>query len=142
MPRKRNDNLFDADKSGPDMSPMIDLVFLLLIFFMVASTLITYKKDENVTIPIALDGQVPKLIVGRVIINVYEDGSVHDEEGGLMSLDQVTEVMRQAKDSNPNARLHLRADAKCPHQFVRDAIDASAQGGVSSVVFSTYQTKN
>ena len=141
MPRKRDRNLFDSDKSGPDMSPMIDLVFLLLIFFMVASTLITYKKDDNVVIPIALDGQVPKLIQGRVIINVYQDGSVHDEGGVLMSLDQVTQVMTQAKASDPNARLHLRADAKVPHQDVRDVIQASAEGGVSSVIFSTFQAE-
>ena len=88
MPKKRR-HLFDSDKAAPDMSPMIDLVFLLLIFFMVASRLITYKKDENVEIPIVIDGQVPELIKGRVIINVYQDGTVYDEDSRPLTLEQV-----------------------------------------------------
>ena len=120
------------------MSPMIDLVFLLLIFFMVASTMITYKKDPNVTIPAASAGLPPKVLEGRIIVNVYPDGSVHNEYGRLMSLDEVTQVMEQAKAKNPNTRLHIRADKNVSHVKVKDVIRASAEGGVNSVIFSTF----
>ncbi|MFT5466444.1 MAG: biopolymer transport protein ExbD [Verrucomicrobiales bacterium] len=120
------------------MSPMIDLVFLLLIFFMVASKLITFKKDENVLIPIVFEGQVPESIEGRVIINVYQDGTVYDEESRPMTLEDVTRVMAEAKAANPDAKLHLRGDARVPEGKVRDVVRASAEGGVSSVIFSTH----
>lgn len=117
---------------------MIDLVFLLLIFFMVASRLITYKKDENVEIPIVLDGQVPENIQGRVIINVYADGTVYDEDSNPLTLEQVTQIMESAKASNPKAKIHIRGDLGADSEKIRDVVDASAQGGVSQVIFSTY----
>ena len=123
-----------------DLSPMIDLVFLLLIFFMVSSTLITIRQDPNITIPIASDGKVPKQVRGRIVVNVYQDGTVKSESGEVLTLDQVENRMRLAKQENPSVRLHVRADQVAAHAMVKDVIDASARGGVVNVIFSTYIT--
>ncbi len=140
MARARKDNFADS-KPNVDMSPMIDLVFLLLIFFMVASTMITYQKDKRVTIPIATDAKVPELIEGRIIINVYEDGKVRDETGTIeYTADQIEQLMARAKERNPNTRMHLRADKNASHKMVKDVINASARGGVNNIIFSTYVT--
>ena len=139
MARRRRDVL-GAAKAAPDMSPMIDLVFLLLIFFMVASTAITFKKDPNVRIPVAAAAKVPELIEGRVVFNVYPDGSVYDENSVPVSLDQVEQTMRLAKERNPRTRLHIRADKEVAHEKVKDVIAASGRGGVSNVIFSTFVT--
>ena len=48
---KEND-LFAGPGLKADLSPMIDLVFLLLIFFMVAANIITFPKDPNVVNPV------------------------------------------------------------------------------------------
>lgn len=142
MARKRKD-LFGGSKPNVDMSPMIDLVFLLLIFFMVASTMITYRKDKRVTIPIASDAKVPELIDGRVIINVYADGKVRDESGAVeYQPEQIEQLMAEAKARNPNTRLHLRADKAASHKSVKAVISASARGGVNHIIFSTYVTGN
>jgi biopolymer transport protein ExbD len=129
--------------SKPDinMSPMIDLVFLLLIFFMIASTLITYQKDPGIDIPIARNAVVPELIQGRVIVNVDDDGAIRDEFAKTLSLDQVEQIMANALQQNPNTRLHLRVDAKASHKMIKDVIAASARGGVNDLVFSTLQVK-
>ncbi len=124
-----------------DMSPMIDLVFLLLIFFMVASTAITYRKDKNVTVPVASDSVVPKNIENRIVLNVYQDGTIKDELGKVLTTGQVETRMAEAKKREPKTRLHLRCDKAVPHRMVKDVIAASARGGVSSVIFSTYQTE-
>jgi len=121
-----------------DMSPMIDLVFLLLIFFMIASTMITYQKDDRVTIPVALDSQVPNSVTSRIVFNVLMDGQVADEAGTMVSLDQVEQLVAAAKAESPALKLHLRADAKARHDKVNEVIAASARAGVSEVIFSTY----
>lgn len=139
MARRRRDVLGKA-QAGPDMSPMIDLVFLLLIFFMVASTAITYKKDRRVQIPVAAAAKVPELIEGRVVINIYPDGSVYDENSVPTSLDQVEQTMREARERNPRTRLHIRADREVAHEKVKDVIAASGRGGVNNVIFSTFVT--
>ena len=130
-----------STKPDVNMSPMIDLVFLLLIFFMIASTLITYQKDPEIEIPIAKNAVVPEVIMGRVIVNVDDDGSIRDEFSRPLSLDQVEAMMTNAKLRNPETRLHLRVDAKAPHKMVKDVIAASAKGGVNDLVFSTLQVK-
>ena len=56
-----------------DMSPMIDMVFLLLIFFMVASTMIVNRLDPDVFIPTGKSSEPPVQTGGRILINVFSD---------------------------------------------------------------------
>ncbi|MCP5539641.1 MAG: biopolymer transporter ExbD [Akkermansiaceae bacterium] len=132
--------LFPGKGLQVDMSPMIDLVFLLLIFFMVSSTMITNRVDPNVLIPAASAAKVPTLVQGRVVINVYADGTLKDDEGRVLDLAGVETRMRRAKTTDPSVRLLIRADRVAAHRYVKDVVDASAKGGVSSVIFSTYVT--
>src|SRR6056297_3151315 len=99
-----------------DLSPMIDLVFLLLIFFMVAANIITFPKDPNIVIPVASDAEVPTLVEGRVVINVYVDGTVKDVEGTTLSIPDLRQRISTARSTNPNARLHLRAHRAVPYK--------------------------
>ena len=135
---KKDQDLFEGSGFKADLSPMIDLVFLLLIFFMVTATMVTFKKDPRVVIPVASDAKVPKLIEGRVILNVLEDGTVANEIGETLTLPEVTQIMAAAKERNANTRLHLRADARVPYKFIKEASRASAEGGVPTVIFSTH----
>ncbi|MEM1295035.1 MAG: biopolymer transporter ExbD [Verrucomicrobiota bacterium] len=136
MPRSRK-NIY-GEKPNVNMSPMIDLVFLLLIFFMVASKMITVPRIEGVEIPIAVEARVPKDAQGRVVINVRRDGEILDiRERVLQPLD-VQRLMEAAKRSNPKTRLHLRVDQDVAHKHVEEVMQASARGGVSDVIFSTY----
>jgi len=136
----KTNELFEGPGLKADLSPMIDLVFLLLIFFMVTANMITYPKDPRVVIPVASDSKVPTLVEGRVVLNVYDDGTVKDIEGNTLSLPEVTQKISQVKAGNPNARLHLRAHKDVPYKHIQDVSRASAEGGVATVIFSTYQT--
>lgn len=136
----KNDELFEGPGLKTDLSPMIDLVFLLLVFFMVTANIITYPKDPNVIIPIASDAKVPELVEGRVVMNVYADGTLKNSEGTVTSLEQLTQTMSQARASNANTRLHLRAHKDVPYKFIKEVSQASAKGGVPTVIFSSYQT--
>ncbi|MBL9155676.1 MAG: biopolymer transporter ExbD [Verrucomicrobiales bacterium] len=133
-------SLFRGRSLQVDLSPMIDLVFLLLIFFMVSSTMITYRQDPNVKIPVASAGKVPGLIQGRVVLNVYEDGTIKDEAGMVIDTVGVETLMRGAKQADPAVRLHVRADRMAAHRFVKGVVEASAKGGVANVIFSTHVT--
>ena len=140
MPRRRNRELLLGSAPRADMSPMIDLVFLILIFFMIASTAIRFKQDKNVQVPIANKAAVPEVFEGRIIINVYEDGSTYDEDSNPVTLEEIELIMSRARSSNPHTRLHLRADKRARHEMVKKVIQASSRGGVNQVIFSTYVT--
>lgn len=140
MTTSDKDDLFEGSGLKMDLSPMIDLVFLLLVFFMVTSTVIRYRQDPNVVIPVASDSKVPEVVEGRVVINIYRDGTIKSENGDTLSVAEVTQRMAQAKAENANTRLHLRADKGVPYKHIKEVSQASAEGGVPTVIFSTYQT--
>lgn len=131
----------EQEEAEVQMAPLIDLVFLLLIFFMSGSTMITYAKDKRVKIPIAEDAKVPELVKSRVVLNVYADGVVRDEKRVReYTPEDVTELMAQAKARDPATRLHLRADRRVRHEVVKRVIAASAEAGVNDIILSTYIT--
>lgn len=141
MSRRRKAELFPQKNLVIDMSPMIDLVFLLLIFFMTSSRLISYLQDPNVAVPIAYEAKVSKNIEGRYVINVYADGSIHTGDGRVeLSLKQLEQRIARFRETTPNAKLLLRADRSVRHEKVREVIQASVRGGVSDVVFATFLT--
>lgn len=130
-------SLFKKSRLAVDLSPMIDLVFLLLIFFMITFQRVVEKHDPNVKVPFASGAEVGEDSKDRLVLNVYADGAVYDENRNLLTLEAVTAFVETEKLANPNLRLHLRADRETEHENVKKVIDAVAQGGIKDVIFST-----
>ncbi len=134
-------DIFADSRPALNMSAMIDLVFLLLIFFMVASKMITVPPIEGLEIPVASAATVPKDAKGRVVIHVTRDARILNPEGTVeLTVAEVESLLREAKALNPRTRLLLRSDQEVEHGVVKQVIQASAKAGVTDVVFSTYQT--
>ena len=126
-----------------DMSPMIDLVFLLLIFFMVSSHLIIIRIDKNVRPPTADNAQVSKNSHGRIVVNIYEDGTILDPNGRVLeTLEEIETYVSEQKDNNDLAdltsRLHVRADKYTNTRAIKKVVQASAEAGVNDVIFGSY----
>lgn len=133
----------DTEELEMDMSSMIDLVFLLLIFFMVSSHLIIVQIDKRVNPPTADNAQVAKVIGGRVVVNVLEDGSIWgQDEVELPSTQAITDYVEQIAEANADAgietRLNLRADKNADARDVKRAVQAAGDAGVHEVIFGSY----
>lgn len=126
-----------------DMSSMIDLVFLLLIFFMVSSHLIIVEIDKRVNPPTATNAQVAKNASGRVVVNVLSDGSIWAQgKEELPTVEAITDYVDQARLKNENAgiptRLNLRADEDVDTRVIKKVVQAAGEAGVSDVIFGSY----
>ena len=127
-----------------DMSPMIDMVFLLLIFFIVASTVIVVKQDPEVKPPIAKHSRKAKDGKGRIVINVREDGTFLAETATLTFDDSkaIQEYIKERKAVEEGKGLtpiiHLRGDKTVSFKYVRTVIRAAAIAGVDNVVLSVF----
>jgi biopolymer transport protein ExbD len=132
------------DELKVDMSPMIDMVFLLLIFFIVASTVIVVKQDPEVEPPVAKASKKAKDGKGRIVINIRKDGTFRAEKTTVEFADAeaITDYVKEKKDEEKAKGLepiiHLRGDKGVPFKHVRTVIRAAAAAGVDSVVFSVY----
>jgi len=134
-----------SDAMKMDMSPMIDMVFLLLIFFMIASQMITIKMDPEVLPPVADMAVKSKVFKGRFVVNIYEDGTFKDVDWKPISEEEITErihkLYEQLKDSPNPAKLHIRADRLAPVLAIKKVAKAAGAGGVNTIIFSSYVTK-
>ena len=124
-----------------NMSPMIDLVFLLLIFFMVASTLIDKMIDPEVTPPVAKDALVREsLSEGRVLINILEDGTLRNEQKLAISEEEITKLVKAVDAENKRlgveTQVLIRADKDSPVEFTKKVVSAAGAGGVMNFIFS------
>lgn len=124
---------------------MIDMVFLLLIFFVVNSSQAIVKQDADVRPPIASFGKKQEDKNGRIVVNVFKDGSFKTERGApLETDDDIFELVKKAKEENDlrsyKSKLHLRGDKEAVFKYSRKIIGISAKAGVDQVMFATYST--
>jgi len=133
----------DEQELEMDMSSMIDLVFLLLIFFMVSSHLIIVQIDRRVEPPTAKNAQVAKDARGRVVVNVLADGSVWGQDEMELStydaiVDYIDEHLQRNNDLGVETRLNLRAHREVDTRTIKKVVDAAGKAGVFDVIFGSY----
>jgi len=133
-----------------DMTPMIDCVFLLLIFFMCAATMTKVDKTADVELPIAANAAEQKDSSNRGTVNVLaagtiaKDGQVASEErpfmiyGNLLNDDELQRTIEKQLKIQPDLRLYVRADRHVKFALVRRAMAACANAGVADVIFGTF----
>ncbi|MFT5906216.1 MAG: biopolymer transport protein ExbD [Cryomorphaceae bacterium] len=143
-------NAQEEKEDEMDMSPMIDMVFLLLIFFIVVSTPLVVKVDPEVRPAIAFNSTKPLDKNGRIVLNIrgekdYRKSSFKEEDGGKMETeDEIAEYIEDevtriaAMNSEYIPKLHLRGDKEVLFEFSQIAVSAAAKAGVNQIVFSVY----
>jgi len=142
-------NAKEEKESEMDMSPMIDMVFLLLIFFIVVSSPLIVKMDPAVQPAIAFNSTPPDDKNGRIVLNIrgedeYYKLNFSDDDAKMTSEEDITryveeEVKRiKALNSDYKPKLHLRGHKEVLFEFSQKAIAGAAAGGVNDIVFSVY----
>lgn len=120
-----------------NLTPLIDVVFLLLIFFMV-STSFKLETQLMVELPSA-EGVVSSDSVDPVTVTVGRTGNYAVNERVL--LNQSSEVLRSTLEAVSKGRhdrpLFLMADAQAPHQAVVTILDVAGQLGFEQISIST-----
>ena len=124
---------------------MIDMVFLLLIFFIVNATAIVVQTDPEVLPPVAVNSKAAEIVEGRIVINVRMDGTFSNE--ALVEMAGESDIFDYVKNEKEKIealgivpKLHLRGDKEVVFQHSREAIRAAAAAGVDQVIFAVYPT--
>ncbi len=131
---KRND-----DEIAVDMSPMIDLVFLLLIFFLVASAVIKVEKVP-IEVPAAVYAKVPEDETGRFAITVNTDGDLFiGPASDQVTMEQLTDRMRSEVEADPEIRIVIRADRKVKYSTNEKIMEACAEAGANDLIFAAFE---
>jgi biopolymer transport protein ExbD len=123
-----------------NITPLIDVVFLLLIFFMVSTTF-DKQAELNIELPEA-SGKVTPTEQFKIEIGIDGDGRyfinqrpIKDDR--LVTLKRALEVTLADHDQ---PKLIISADRKTPHEAVVRAMDAARQVGLTHLTFATRQS--
>jgi biopolymer transport protein ExbD len=126
----------EAERSGLQLAPMIDVVFLLLIFFLVTWAFARFETELDVRVPVAKQGADPNRSVGEIIVNVRRDGSLVLEGQGITPaelLDRLTRVAAHYKD----VAVILRGDRQTSYENIVNVLDLCRDAGIWNVAFAT-----
>ena len=124
------------------LTPMIDVVFLLLIFFMVTTTF-SQQSELKINLPEA-KGEESEAVKKMIVLTINADGLyfITGEDGLPHQLvNQKNETLKRAlTQAAGNSRLIpfiINADGKTPHQSVVTALDIASQLGFKRITFAT-----
>ncbi|NOX08726.1 MAG: biopolymer transporter ExbD [Gammaproteobacteria bacterium] len=132
---KKNDEL------DVNLTPLIDVVFLLLIFFMVSTTfekeaLMHVDLPESVTAPIeSIDQPL------SITINAEGQYSVNDKDLASTELSVLSTAIAAVAGEQKDLPVLIRADARTPYQAVITAMDVVSRQGLSKVSLATMAAK-
>lgn len=105
------------------LAPMVDVMFLLLIFFMVSSIYYQLEKNLEVKVPRAESGVESVRQVGEIIINVSKEGKyyVNNIEMNIAGIEEVLkDIVKKFNRSQP---IIIRCDQDCPHKYFVKVFD-------------------
>ena len=130
---------------GFNLTPMSDVVFLLIIFFLVSSHLVKQEAQMPLKLPHADSGPTAKDDEGeRIIINVLPDGRIL-LAGSAVSREQLQarlaaqyETYRQQEDRD-DLEVRIRSDRSVKYEHVEPILLACARSGIWNVTFAVYR---
>ena len=123
-----------------NLTPLIDVVFLLLIFFMVSTT---FEKTSKLKIDLPeASNKATQQVNKKIVIGIDVKGRYYINERQLVNTQLKTLKLALLKISGDNKDIPiiLRADAKTPHQSVVTAMDAASQVGLTRLSISTLES--
>ena len=128
----------DKTELGFDITPLIDIVFLLIIFFLAASHLVRSELPEEVELPQATQAQdddqrVPR----RLVLTVKADKTmlVAGKPTDLQDVEQLILTGQQSR-SDREFEVRIRSDQRVPFSEIKPIILACARAGVTKVGFA------
>jgi biopolymer transport protein ExbD len=119
-----------------DMSPMIDMVFLLLIFFIVASQIVDPKP--KVEIPEADAATIAEDITGRILVSVKEDER-YFVGSTPVTLEQMKERIAAEVAYNPKLRVVIRCDEGTKYKINEKVMAACGEAGASDLIYAAFE---
>ncbi|MCH8270234.1 MAG: biopolymer transporter ExbD [Planctomycetes bacterium] len=133
------------NKSAPasptlEMTPIIDMVFLLLIFFLVSTTFHQTEREMQIALPEAVSAGPISISLREIIINVGADGEII-VSGRTISADDLRVLIHEAVAANPDQKVTVRGDRNTPYANIINVLDVCKGAGLQEPFLDTVPTR-
>jgi biopolymer transport protein ExbD len=119
-----------------DLAPMLDVVFQILIFFVVSWQFARFERDMDISVPAAEQASERDRQVGEIIINVRKDGTVV-LNNLVVSKEELLDKLKAIYDAYPDQAAILRGSSEADFQSIINVLDVIKEAGIWNVAFST-----
>ena len=127
------------DNVGFQLAPMIDMTFLLLIFFMVTTKISKEQIKEEIKLPVASNALIPPEASNRDIISIDDRGRYFIGQTPADKKELAVHLKKRFENTPP-LRLYIRADKNTPGKKIKEVMKMAADAGAIDVIFGSYQS--
>jgi len=129
---------FEENDTGPliELTPIIDMVFLLLIFFLVATTFHQTEREMQIALPVSASAGPISTSLREIVINVDAEGQII-VSGRPMTPEDLRTLVTEAVASNPQQKVTVRGDRTTAYANVVRVLDVCKGSGVQEPYLDT-----
>lgn len=128
--------------SGPgssihvDFVPMVDVLFNLLVFFLLATSMAQAEREMSIALPHAASSGPISAAMREIIVNVHADGQV-EVATKTIALDQLSTMIRTALAANPDQKVSVRGDRNASYASIAAVLDTCKGAGMQQPYLET-----
>ena len=126
----------DEDEPAINLTPMIDVVFTLLVFFMLATKFAERERALDVQLPAASAASEPAPMPRELVINVSRDGAI-TIDGRTLQGDALHQVLAEAARGTPSMPVTIRGDRRGSYDEIVQVLNECMRVGLSDLSLST-----
>ncbi|MAH34440.1 MAG: biopolymer transporter ExbD [Verrucomicrobiota bacterium] len=132
---------FGSERTGIQLAPMIDVVFLLLIFFIVLWNYARFETEIDISVPAASAGENPERTIGEIVVNVKKEGGIIIEGIERTELETL-EMFKSIVAAYPDQALILRGDKEASFDHIVKVLNLCKEANIWNISFATSQPEN
>lgn len=129
-------NYQPAQGTGLPLAPMIDIVFLLLIFFIVTWNYARFETVLDISVPAAEEGDSRVRPIGEIVVNVRPDGEIIINNQ-VLSQEELLERLQNIVAFYRDQAVILRGDRTTPYEDMITVLDICQKAGIWNIAFAT-----
>ena len=138
--KKRRQPEADPDPEF-QIAPMIDIMLVLLVFFMSISSTEVLQSNRDIRLPVAKDAKDAKENPGQIVVNLAFNAinnavAISVNEKDFASPGDLVPVLQNHIEKNPMVRVLIRADKDVRYSVTKSLLEAVGRAGIANVTFS------
>ena len=122
--------------AGFQIAPMIDVIFLLLCFFVASQVFSQWETEIDIKLPTAESGELPERLPGEIIVNIRADGTTV-VNSQVLDPDGLAGLISRIVNLFPGQPVLIRADENTAYRHVIDVLDICKQADLWNISFAT-----
>jgi len=121
---------------GFQIAPMVDILLVLLCFFIVTWSIAKKENELDVKVPSAENAKDQNAVLNQTVLNVKADGTVVWNQKTI-SLPELAARLKELSTLFPDYAIIVRGDERAPFLFIANVLDTCRQANIWNVAFAT-----